>query len=187
MLAAHLRCSSRTHRTSEPSLFKARAHCQHWIHPWLDARNARIGAFTVRSSNAAVGIVRASSQLPMRPERTRSARPGEFRVLRRPVRSRYASHRAGRSPTPSACFVAERILSRRQRRFDSWRQRTPAARPAAVQWVVANPEEPCRHVPTLYVAKYCAAVPQPENGRYAFGPSRGNIRHFSVLTDFLRG
>lgn len=41
LLAASSCCSSRTHKASEPSLFKARAHCQHWIRCWLAVRNAR--------------------------------------------------------------------------------------------------------------------------------------------------
>jgi hypothetical protein len=49
MLAAILRCSSRTHQISERSVFTALAYCEHGIDCWLAARSARVRApFEVR-------------------------------------------------------------------------------------------------------------------------------------------
>lgn len=173
MLAANVLCLSRTHKESERRLFKARAHCQHWTHCGLDARNARVGAPRSRSSITAVGIVGTSRQLPIRSEqRNRSARPDESRELGRPTWPRCASHPAGRAPTALACSVVERMLSRRPLRLESWRQRAPAARPAAVQQAVMNLEDPCRRLPTSGAVKRCRTVPLVENTQHACDPCK---------------
>ena len=172
MLAANFICLTRTHKAYERSVFKARAHCQHWIHCGLDARNARVGASRSRSSNAAVGIVGTSRQFPMRSERNRSARRDESPELGRPTWPRCASHPAGRGPTAPACSVVERMLSRRPHTLDSWRQRAPAARLAAIQQAVMNVEKPCLRLPTSGAVKCCRTVPPVENAQHAFDPCK---------------
>jgi len=175
MLAANLRCPSRTHQVYEPRVFKARAHCQHWIHCGLDARNARVarpvrGPLTPRWASW-----ERPASFPRGPNAT-EARDGTSLVSWDVRRGRAApAIRPGAARPRRPARWVERMLSGRRRRLDSWRQRAPAARPAAVEKAVMDLEGPCRRLPTSGAVKCCRTVPSVENAQHAFDPCEHSV------------